>query len=129
MRINPIIYAVAMLFLVASCASETENKHLGKISQLTCEATDLRNARFALADSMRRIQDSLLESDNTASHKIQEWETKLGYMEERKARLAVESRDLADSIRVELSKLTKEMSLEEKRTFNENLKNIDCKAL
>ncbi len=129
MKFNPFVSVLGFLIMVAACAQGTKNNELQKISILTCKATDMRNARFALADSMRHIQDSLLESDNTASHKIQEWETKLGYMEERKARLAVESRDLADSIRVELSKLTKEMSLEEKRTFNDNLKKIDCNTL
>lgn len=117
---------VGMLLIVAGCSPETENNHLNNLSKLTCEATDLRNARFALADSMRRYQDSIQQPDNATSHKTLDWEKRLKKMSERKDMLATESRNLADSIRIKLSELTKEMSLEEKRAFNDKLKNIDC---
>lgn len=94
---------------------------MDRITELHCRAIQLRNARFTLADSMRFYQDSLLEIAGADDTKAQYWKSSLTVMEKRKTRLAETSRNLSDTIRAELIKLTGEMSVDEKRIFNDSL--------
>ena len=129
MKFNLFLIVVCSLAFFSSCTSEQKesgSSDLESISKLTCEATKLRTARFALADSIRYYQDSLLHPDNASTQKVKEWETNLETMMDRKTRLTAESRNLADTIRAEVLFLTKEMSPEEKRKFNKSLQQFEC---
>ena len=129
MNFNLFFSAIGILLFCYSCSSEQKDagsNNLHHISKLTCEATFLRKARFALADSIRYYQDSILHSGNASTHKVREWESRLKIMLDRKSRLTAESRDLADTIRVEVLSLTEDMSTEEKRKFNERLQKTNC---
>ncbi|WP_236980552.1 hypothetical protein [Membranihabitans maritimus] len=94
---------------------------MSKISKLTCEATQLRKARFALADSIRHFQDSMLHMAEAKPSRAKHWESELQTMLDRKTMLTSESRDLADTIRNELLILTNNMTVDEKRLFNDSL--------
>lgn len=118
--------ATILILLCATIACGEPDEHdwkndLDKISQLNCNAIQLREARFSLADSMRSYQDSLLDYSETMPQRRDFWESHLAVMEERKEYLANTSRNLADSIRVELQRLTGHQTVEEKRVFNDSL--------
>ena len=118
---------VSILILLSAtlaCGESDEpdwKNDLDTISQLNCNAIQLREARFSLADSMRAYQDSLLDHSETMPQHKDFWESQLAVMEERKEYLANTSRNLSDSIRVELLRLTKDLSVEEKRVFNDSI--------
>lgn len=119
--------------LGASCGSPHEadwTQNLHKISTLNCQAMQLREARFSLADSIRIYQDSLLTNGASMVQRKEIWESTLMLMNQRKDLLADSSRNLSDTIRVELQKLTREMTVEEKRVFNDSLQartdKLDC---
>ena len=115
---------VILIFLISCKYTREETswqENLHKITMLNCQATEFRKARFALADSMRFYQDSLLDFGAENSEKTDFWKARLAVMEVRKKTLTDNSRNLADSIRVELQRLTGHLTVEEKRVFNDSL--------
>lgn len=84
-----------------------------EFTEMHCRSRVLKTQRFALADSLKRNPQYLANPDSV------------------KTELARESRLLADSIRQKLDVLTSDMTLEEKRTFNDSLQHriaaIGCK--
>lgn len=117
--------AIVILICLVSCKNTPEGNSwqddLQKITELNCQATEYRKARFALADSMRFYQDSLLDWEEQNSEKAAFWKDRLAEMEVRKRTLTDNSRNLADSIRVELQRLTGHLTVDEKRVFNDSL--------
>lgn len=124
---------IAMYFISCTSHHPEWQKEINGIATLYCQAKQLKEARFELADSMRFIHDSLAHHESLADQATQQWETDLKFMEERKINLAETSRDLSDTIRNILYSLTNDMSLEEKRIFNDSLaihsEKIDCSNL
>ena len=128
--------SVALLSIVVvfftSCSTDHPEwrKEINGVAELYCQAKQLKESRFDLADSMRFIQDSLLHQKSSTDETTLRWGTSLELMEERKLKLAETSRDLSDSIRIILYGLTNDMSLDEKRIFNDSLtihsKRINC---
>lgn len=117
---------VALLSIITifftSCSHEPKwKKEIDIVAKLYCQAKQLREARFELADSIRFIQDSLLNQKSIPAETVQRWDTNLRLMEERKAILTSTSRNLSDTIRVVLYNLTNNMSLDEKRIFNDSV--------
>lgn len=119
--------------LIFSCSDQLDDswkENMDEITRLNCRATKLRKARFALADSIRFYQDSLREYGHSDAQNAHFWETSLATMDKRKKWLAETSRNLSDSIHAELLTLTLEMSVEEKRIFNDSLQakteDLDC---
>ena len=122
-----------MTGLGTSCGSPNDTAwthNLHKLSTLNCQAIQLREARFSLADSIRIYQDSLLTNGISMVQRKEIWESTLLKMNQRKDLLADSSRNLSDTIRIELQKLTREMTVEEKRVFNDSLQartdKLDC---
>jgi len=70
---------------------------------LNCEARKLKNERFTLAEKLRENEAFVSNPDSL------------------KDALASQSRELAERIRVKLNQMTGEMSLDEKRAFNDTL--------
>lgn len=133
--LNPVILMTLLVTtgLVFSCGSPNDSSwatDLDTISELNCQAMQLREARFSLADSMRPYQDSLINYGASLPHRKEHWESSLAVMNQRKDLLADSSRNLSDTIRVELQKLTKDLTVEEKRVFNDSLRartdKLDC---
>src|SRR5690606_22364106 len=116
-----LILGIGILLSCADHANDSWKNDMDRITELHCRAIQLRNARFTLADSMRFYQDSLLEIAGADDTKAQYWKSSLTVMEKRKTRLAETSRNLSDTIRAELIKLTGEMSVDEKRIFSDSL--------
>ena len=82
-------YLLFFLFIggMLACSDQTESSwrnNLDKITQLNCRATELREARFVLADSMRYYQDSVLEFGQTEAPKAKNWKATLSIMDKRK---------------------------------------------
>jgi len=114
MRVVAYIAAFTVLY---SCESELEKniyaqESFSEFINLHCQARRLKNQRFELADSIRKEP-----KENT------DWQTS-------KAKLAEQSRVLADSIRQRLNLYTRDMSLEAKRAFNDSVQsrisNMGC---
>ena len=115
---------LAFLAILNGCNGTQEDAwedDLETISQLNCQAIQLREARFALADSMRAYQDSLVDFAENSPDRARFWKASLEYMDERKEYLATTSRDLSDTIRVELLRLTQDLPPEEKRIFKDSI--------
>lgn len=112
---------IAMSFTSCSPHQPEWQKEINGVSKLFCQAKQLKEARFELADSMRFIQDSLSHQNTLIAKNAHQWEANLKLMEERKLKLAETSRDLSDTIRHVLYNLTNDMSLDEKRIFNDSL--------
>src|SRR5690606_41162979 len=66
---------------------------LDTISELNCQAMQLREARFSLADSMRPYQDSLINYGASLPHRKEHWESSLAVMNQRKDLLADRSEE------------------------------------
>lgn len=122
-----------VFFFLISCNSDKRHDSkvdIDDLAHLHCEASQLKDARFKLADSIRFLQDSTSHHLEASNGNVAEWKLELERMEEKKLILANESRNLGDSIRQVIFQLTNHMSLDEKRTFNDNLKarteRLDC---
>ncbi|GAA5221621.1 hypothetical protein [Membranihabitans marinus] len=118
-----VFYPLVMILLILACQSEKKPEFLllDKIADLHCQAKNLKDLRFSLADSMRYYQDSLrLHPDQ--KEKQLKWQEIIEQQLIRKDDLANASRDLADSIRQYLNISTANMSPADKRVFNEALK-------
>ncbi len=94
--------------LVAACSSP--EKSIDKIAEefadLECRALELRKNRFALADSFRFSEDTLLKyrDDSLLQKRIT---TRMQHYEEQKIILVKNSLALADTIRMQLDSLMK----------------------
>jgi hypothetical protein len=103
------IFLVLAFFGLAGCQEPEEgsiynDQGFSRFIDLHCEARNLKDERFTLAEKLRKDTAYVSNPDSL------------------KKALAAESRQLADSIREELSALTSEMSLEDKRAFNDSVK-------
>ncbi|HLT95020.1 MAG TPA: hypothetical protein VKZ56_10690 [Membranihabitans sp.] len=114
-------FLVAILVGCNALENNTWKDDMEIISHLNCQAIQLREARFALADSMRAYQDSLVDFAESTPDRARMWKSTLQTMEHRKEYLANTSRNLSDTIRVELMRLTKNLSPEEKRVFKDSI--------
>jgi hypothetical protein len=121
-----IIFGTCLLLLFAACQSESANTasqnqwpvNLDELVVLHCRSIELKDARFELANEIRFAEDSLLRADTLVKVEL----TKT--LEEaliRKKSLAEESHNLADTIRVKMDRVMKELNPDEKRIFNDSL--------
>lgn len=97
-----------LIFNLASCeVSEKENIYarpaFTEFVNLQCEARKLKNERFTLAEKLRQDENFVSNPDSL------------------KKALASQGRELGDRIRQRLDDFTTEMSLDQKRTFNDSL--------
>lgn len=131
----PVAFISFIVIFITSCSTREPEwiKQIDGVAKLYCQAKQLREARFDLADSIRFIQDSLLHQKSRSPETIHRWESNLKLMEERKIQLTSTSRNLSDTIRVVLYNLTNNMSLDEKRIFNDSIiihsERINCSNL
>jgi len=70
---------------------------------LNCEARQLKDERFTLAERLRKDQNYVSNPDSL------------------KKAMASQSRELAERIRVKLEVMTGDMTLDQKRVFNDSL--------
>lgn len=127
-KIAILILVLAGTFTLYNCSdndkkSKNQFAYLDELSHMECEAIKLREERFALADSVRFLELELLEKgvnldprdpDRPNIPEIEKFDL-------RKENLVDVSRNLADTIRMYISKATKDLSLEQKRVFNDSL--------
>lgn len=102
-----IFLGILFLGLIGCEVSEKESTYsqqeFKEFLDLNCEARKLKNERFTLAERLRKDEAYVSNPDSL------------------KDALASQSRELAERIRVKLIKMTGEMSLGEKRAFNDSL--------
>lgn len=92
-----------------------------RMADLECRAITLREQRFALADSIRFAQDTLLRTKTIDSTRLKD---KLHNFLEQKAKLLQVSLLLADTIHSKFDSLRKNVfnTLDDKKTFEQQLK-------
>lgn len=117
---------IAIVVLSVSCDPSPQpqtgwGESLEDLASLHCRAIELRKNRFALADSIRSASDSMMRLTDENMELKAELETRMDAFEKRKEILAEESQSLADTIREHLNRSTRQMSPEEKRSFNDSL--------
>ena len=102
-------------FVFFSCSpmeNENERDDFDELVEMHCRARKLKNERFSLAEEMRQNPRQEVNYDSL-----------------RRVKSEV-SRALSDSIRLKLEQLTSNLSLEEKRVFNEKVESriqkMDC---
>jgi hypothetical protein len=119
------VFFIACIGIIIQCKSH----HVDVVTladdfaTLECQAIELRKERFALADSIRFTEDTLL-SANGDSVVINRLSEKLKRYGERKELLVKSSLDLADVIRLRLDSLIHNelKDLERRKMFDEALK-------
>lgn len=106
-----------LIFNLTNCElSEKESVYaqpaFKEFVNLQCEARKLKNERFTLAGKLRQDENYVSNPDSL------------------KKALASQGRELGDRIRQGLDHFTTEMSLDQKRTFNDSLEariaRLDC---
>ena len=99
---------LCICYFLLSCGSDTTEKEITNFARIQCQTIKLKNARFALADSIR-----ILEND-TVTHK-----TTLQTLRSKADELKSESLVVADSLKQEMDILfkTKLTSEEKKQNF------------
>lgn len=118
-------YLLVLFVIVASCNSTSEQKQewpidLDELTDLYCLSVEYKNARFALADSIRFLEDSIIhaEENNAPDSALI---TLLNQLESRKKALSEKSYALSDTIEARMKVIIRELSREEKRIFNDSL--------
>jgi len=103
-----ITFILCICYFLLSCGSDTTEKEITNFARIQCQTIKLKNARFALADSIR-----ILEND-TITHKATLQTLKIKADE-----LKSESLVVADSLKQEMDILfkTKLTSEEKKQNF------------
>lgn len=107
-----------MLFIFYSChSSNTDYRNtLNFLASKTCEAISLKNERFALADKIRFMQDTLLSVKGNKKALI--LKDKLNVLLKHKSKILQQSLVLADIIRVKLDSLNTLYNKAEMNSFN-----------
>lgn len=113
--------SILSVLVFVSCAERENNIDVKNIAKLSCTATSLKQQRFALADSIRFYEDSVLNFSKSDQFKKNRWQKILESMSERKLKLMKESRTLADALNDQIYAATRTMTLDEKRDFNKIL--------
>jgi len=118
-------YLLLLFIIAASCNTNTKEKpewpiDFEELVELHCLSIEYKNARFALADSIRFLEDSILvaEKTNGADSLLL---THLESLEIRKELLSEKSYALSDTIEARMKVIIRELSPEEKRVFNDSL--------
>lgn len=121
-----IILASCIVLLFGACQSETANTanqnqwpvNLDELVVLHCRSIELKDARFELANEIRFAEDTLIVADTLMKERLTK---RLEEALVRKESLAQESHNLADTIRVKMERVIKELSPDEKRVFNDSV--------
>ncbi len=112
------VFLCIVIFGLTGCeVSEKESIYIQPafedFLELNCEARKLKDERFTLAERLRKDENYVSNPDSL------------------KKALASQSRELAERIRLQLEDLTGEMSLDQKRVFNDSLEarivKMNCK--
>jgi len=123
---------VFLLFILFSCHTLKKDyqKSLNFLAVKTCKAITIRKQRFALADEIRFIQDTLATTKN--SHKSVILKDKLSRLLKYKDKIIQQSLLLADTIRVKLDSMNSFYDKAEMKHFNSSLDSIltkkNCKG-
>jgi hypothetical protein len=115
---------VISIAILLSCTAESEKQkpeswpvNFSKLVELHCEARNLKDERYALADSMRLGMAATSQDSVVRKERMQELQAK-------KKNLASESFVLADTIRLRMKRVMTELGPEEKRVFNDSLQTM-----
>lgn len=118
-------YLILFSVFIISCNTSSTKKEkwpidLDELSDLYCLSVEYKNARFALADSIRFLEDSIIhaEENNAPDSALI---TLLNQLESRKKSLSEKSYALSDTIEARMKVIIRELSPEEKRIFNDSL--------
>lgn len=122
------LIALALCAVMYSCAQPTASNpwpvDMEALADMHCRARVMREARFALADTMRMTESRFLGIENrTAADSAAFAEAMEGYAAQRD-KLVDSSKSLADSIAAMLSTAIKALSLGEKRVLNDSLERM-----
>lgn len=121
-----IFFGAGLVILFVACQSESASTsktnqwpvNLDALVVLHCKSIELKDARFALANEIRFAEDTLQTAVDSVKERLSK---RLEEALVRKETLAKESHNLADSIRVKMDRVMKELNPEEKRIFNDSL--------
>lgn len=118
-------YVLVLLIIAASCNTSTKQKpdwpiDFDELVELHCLSVEYKNARFALADSIRFLQDSIIASQSMNGEDSL-LIAHLDQLEIRKEVLSEKSYALSDTIEARMNVIIRELSPEEKRVFNDSL--------
>jgi hypothetical protein len=118
-------YVLVLLIIAASCNTSTKQKpdwpiDFDELVELHCLSVEYKNARFALADSIRFLQDSIIASESMNGEDSL-LIAHLDQLEIRKEVLSEKSYALSDTIEARMNVIIRELSPEEKRVFNDSL--------
>lgn len=111
-----------IIYCFCSCHQTNEsNGNVERMADLECRAIALREQRFALADSIRFTQDTLLHTKTEDSVRLN---NKLNIFLKQKETLLQRSLVLADSIHNKFDSLRKYVfiGLDDKKVFEQKLK-------
>jgi hypothetical protein len=117
-------YLFLLSILIVSCNTDNSAEKwpvdLDELVELHCLSIEYKNQRFALASSIRYLEDSIIvaEKNNGADSLLL---ARLDELETKKEVLSEKSYALSDTIEVKIKDLIRELSPEEKRVFNDTL--------
>ena len=124
-QVRLVLFLIATASCLYSCDhSDISDKKAKYIATLECRAIALREQRFALADSIRFTQDTLLKKN--VSIDTTRLNDKLHFFLQKKEELLQNSLLLADSIHQQLDSLRRSVftNPDDKKSFDEKLERL-----
>lgn len=120
-----ISFLLLVTFLSCSRVSPDDDANIGLLADHTCKAISIRRERFALADQIRFIQDTLAQAKNKSS--VARLQNNLKLFMIRKAALSEASLRLADTIHRELDAMVPYRDKAAQKRFNARLDSLLAK--